>query len=109
MLIKTSLAFMSVETGAVCTIVRHSFPIHCSIVKLNVTNDLKENILATYELERLQIYDVVVTPNAERFLGVAALLESKDKLKPAKSRPENRIIGVFRLRNQEDIYVLLIS
>lgn len=44
---------------------------------------------------------MVVTPNAQRFLGVAALLESKDNLKPVRSRPENRIIGLYS--NMEEL------
>ena len=88
---------MSVETGVVCTIVRLRilsllFPPY-QLTGSITSQDLQGNVLATYKLDRLQINGVVVTSDGQRFLGVGVLLETRDHLRPVKSRPEHRIIG----------------
>jgi hypothetical protein len=55
--------------------------------------DLSGQILASYHLSRLALHDVVVTPDEQRMLGVATLIESPDGLQPHKARKERRIVG----------------
>ena len=52
-------------------------------------------ILASYHLSRLALHDVVVTPDGQRLLGVATLIESPDGLQPHKARKEKRIVGML--------------
>ncbi|QRW04758.1 hypothetical protein RhiLY_03757 [Ceratobasidium sp. AG-Ba] len=51
-------------------------------------------------LERLQVWDAVVTPNEERVVAVATLVRSAQDLKPVKSRSEKRIL-VYNLTTKE--------
>ncbi|QRV90650.1 hypothetical protein RhiJN_18668 [Ceratobasidium sp. AG-Ba] len=44
-------------------------------------------------LERLQVWDAVVTPDEGRVVAVATLVRSARNLKPVKSRSEKRILG----------------
>ncbi|KAF8591362.1 WD40 repeat-like protein [Ramaria rubella] len=62
--------------------------------------DLTGKILASYRLPRLALHDVAVTPDQQRMLGVATLIESPDGLQPHKARKEKRII-VYNLIEKE--------
>ncbi|KAG9106365.1 hypothetical protein FRC07_008857 [Ceratobasidium sp. 392] len=45
-----------------------------------------------HHLERLQVWDAVVTPDEQRIVAVATLVSSAAHLKPVKSRSEKRIL-----------------
>lgn len=72
--------------------------------------ELEGNIKTTHQLDRLQIHDVAVLPDEQRYvtwqlkmtqlkncgrrlIAVATLEESPDGLVPSKSRYEKRIVG----------------
>ncbi|KAG8788488.1 hypothetical protein FRC12_014529 [Ceratobasidium sp. 428] len=51
-------------------------------------------------LDRLQVWDAVVTPDEQRMVAVATLISSATKLKPVKSRSEKRIL-IYNLDTKE--------
>ncbi|KAG9119474.1 hypothetical protein FRC07_005487 [Ceratobasidium sp. 392] len=51
-------------------------------------------------LERLQVWDAVVTPDEQRMVAVATLISSATELKPVKSRSEKRIL-IYNLVTKE--------
>ncbi|KAG8730107.1 hypothetical protein FRC10_003138 [Ceratobasidium sp. 414] len=51
-------------------------------------------------LERLQVWDAVVTPDEVRMVAVATLIRSAADLKPVKSRSEKRIL-IYNLVTKE--------
>ncbi|QRV75864.1 BRCA1 carboxy-terminus (BRCT) domain protein [Ceratobasidium sp. AG-Ba] len=51
-------------------------------------------------LDRLKVWDIVVTPTEDRIVDVATLLWSSDNIRPAKSRGEKRIL-IYNLTSDE--------
>ena len=89
-----SAGFLSVEGSEVNEVVSRLRLPHCAPVTDCRAKDLTGKILATYRLPRLLLHDVAVTPDMQRMLGVATLLESPNGLQPHKARKEKRIIGM---------------
>lgn len=60
------------------------------VVHLGLTG----NEVATYEFGNMELYNVAVTPDEQRLLGVGTLMSSPTKgLNPRMSKEEKRIIG----------------
>lgn len=66
------------------------------LVVLSADGTVKEE----HQLNRLQVWDAVVTPNEERVVAVATLVISQGNLKPVRSRSEKRIL-VYNLKTKE--------
>ncbi|KAG8817976.1 hypothetical protein FRC19_010971 [Serendipita sp. 401] len=61
---------------------------------------LDGEIEAVHELERLELYDVAITPDEERLLGVAILTRTKSGYTPRMSKIEKRVV-VYNLKDRK--------
>lgn len=51
-------------------------------------------VLESYQLERMVLHDVAVMDDSHRMLCVGGLLASADGMQPKKSRAEKQILGI---------------
>ena len=61
------------------------------MVQFGLDGELQEE----YELDRLHLWDVGITPDEERMVGVAELTKTKSGLQPRMSKIEKRVIGMY--------------
>ncbi|KAF9009980.1 hypothetical protein BDQ17DRAFT_1347270 [Cyathus striatus] len=54
--------------------------------------DIHGTVEAEYDFGRIKLFDVAVTPDGKRLLGVGPLMESPSGLQPKKSRAEKRLV-----------------
>lgn len=66
------------------------------VVQFGLDGELQE----TYELDRLNLWDVGITPDEERMLGVAELTKTKSGLQPRMSKIEKRVV-VYNLKEKK--------
>jgi len=59
--------------------------------------DLTGKVLNKYSFERLKLYDVAITPNGNRLLGVGELSSSPTQLHPRKSSRVEKQLVVFNM------------
>lgn len=59
------------------------------VVHLGLTG----NEVATYVFDNMDLHNVAVTPDEQRFLCVGSLMSSPNGLNPRMSKEEKRIVG----------------
>jgi len=59
--------------------------------------DIHGHVIDQYPFERLQLHDIAITKNGERFLAVVTLEGSRDGYTPEKTRSEKRIVMYNKL------------
>ncbi|KZV98127.1 WD40 repeat-like protein [Exidia glandulosa HHB12029] len=71
--------------------------------------DLKGNVIGVHVIDRVQVHDVAISNDGQRFFAVATLEQTNDGMKPVKARAEKRILVYDRLEKVLEIQVPILQ